>query len=182
MEEYRKCFEDYEISNFGNCRINNKEIKGSINNRGYRYFQVQREGKRNNFLFHHMVAYKFLGDRPDNLVIDHIDRNKLNNHVSNLRYISFNDNLKNCDRYRNDILETNKKKRDNEMRRGYYRDKLLKEGKTLTNRPFGTGSIKKRYGRFQAVITINKVRYNKTFDTEEEAEQYINNIKNNVVV
>ena len=116
MEEYKKCYEDYEISNFGNCRRMLKNgkylyIKGSIQNRGYRYFQINRKGKRTNTLFHHLVAKTFLGERPEGLVIDHIDRNKLNNNVSNLRYITFQENLKNCDRYRDDIKETDPKKR-----------------------------------------------------------------------
>jgi hypothetical protein len=116
-EEYRVCFENYEISNLGNCRkkLLNGEyrlIKGSINNRGYYYFQLQREGKRINKLFHHLVAECFLGERPEGLVIDHIDRNKINNNISNLRYISFQENLKNCERYRSDIETQDKKERN----------------------------------------------------------------------
>lgn len=126
MEEYKKCFEDYEISNFGNCRKKKKSgayiiIKGSINNKGYRYFQVQRDGKRINNLFHHMVAKCFLGDRPENLVIDHIDRNPLNNNVENLRYITQRDNMRNTVRYRDDIEETDSVKRRNILSRDITR-------------------------------------------------------------
>lgn len=135
MEEYKKCFEDYEISNFGNVRRMLKNgkylyIKGSIQNRGYRYFQINRKGKRTNKLFHQLVAKTFLGERPEGLVIDHIDRNKLNNNVSNLRYITFRENLINCDRYRDDIKETDTKKRHNIIQQG-YRDKT-KEKKTYS--------------------------------------------------
>lgn len=95
-EEFRTCFEDYEISNFGNCRRklkngNYKIIKGSVMNRGYKYFQVMRNGIRHNFLFHQMVAKCFIGERND-LDTDHIDRNKLNNNLSNLRYITHKEN------------------------------------------------------------------------------------------
>jgi len=110
MEEYKKFFEDYEISNLGNCRKKlkdgtYKELKGSINNRGYRYIQLSRNKKRINFLFHHQVAYCFIGERPEKLVIDHIDRNKLNNKVENLRYITHVENVRNCAKYREDIKE-----------------------------------------------------------------------------
>lgn len=103
-EEYRICFEDYEISNLGNCRKKLKTgvyitIIGSVNNRGYRYFQIQRNGKRLNKLYHQMVAQCFLGDRPHNFDIDHIDRDKANNILLNLRYVSHLDNMKNQDRY-----------------------------------------------------------------------------------
>ena len=92
-EEYKIAFEDYEVSNFGNIRRklkngNYKSGGGSIDNRGYKYFQLQRDGNRINKHIHHLVAKSFLGERPDNQVIDHIDRNKLNNNVSNLRYIT----------------------------------------------------------------------------------------------
>jgi hypothetical protein len=105
-EEYRICFETYEISNFGNVRrklLNGeyKILKCSILNRGakYKYFQTNREKKRINYLVHHLVAKLFIGNRPDNLVIDHIDRNSLNNNVNNLRYITQKENCHNTDKY-----------------------------------------------------------------------------------
>jgi hypothetical protein len=103
MEEYKLYIYDYEISNLGNIRRktnsgNYKVISGSIINCGYKYFQLQRDGKRTNHLVHHAVAKLFIDDRPENLVIDHIDRNKLNNNVSNLRYITQKENCFNQDR------------------------------------------------------------------------------------
>lgn len=115
-EEYRSYLDEYEVSNFGNVRRTllgggYKELKCSIQNRGYRYFQQQRDGKRINHLIHHIVAKLFLGERPDGLVIDHIDRNKLNNCVDNLRYITQDDNMKNTDKYKTEIDETDPKMR-----------------------------------------------------------------------
>ena len=113
MEVYKVCFESYEISNFGNLRKKTKagkyiNIKGSINNRGYRYFQVQRDGKRINNLFHHMVSNEFIGKRPNGLIVDHIDQDKLNNNVDNLRYTTHTENMRNCKRYKDDIEEKDK--------------------------------------------------------------------------
>ena len=127
MEEWKTIFEDYEISNLGNCRKKGKIIKGCVMNRGYKYFQVQREGKRLNKLFHHLVAEAFIGARPDGLVIDHIDRNKLNNNVNNLRYITQELNMINQDRYRTDIETTDKRERhrifqkEHDIKRGHSR-------------------------------------------------------------
>ena len=108
MEDWKNCIENYEVSNFGNIRrkMNNGEYKiigGSIQNRGYKYFQLIRDGKRINYLIHQLVAKFFIGDRPNGLVIDHIDRNKLNNNVNNLRYITQQDNSRNHERVNAEI-------------------------------------------------------------------------------
>jgi flagellar motility protein MotE (MotC chaperone) len=118
MEEYKNVFENYEISNFGNLRKKlitgeYKNIKGSIlkTGGGYKYLQIKREGKRINKLFHHLVAQAFLGNRPEKLVIDHIDRNPLNNNLINLRYITQKKNTHNCEKYKNEIEEEDPIKR-----------------------------------------------------------------------
>jgi hypothetical protein len=116
MEEYKNFIENIEVSNFGNVRrkLENgdfKEIKGSILNRGYKYFQLQKDGKRTNYLVHHVVAKLFLCERPENMVIDHIDRNSLNNNVNNLRYCSQSENMRNTDRYKSHISITDQKER-----------------------------------------------------------------------
>ena len=108
MEEWKLTIETYEISNLGNVRrlLKNGKylyLKCSIQNIGYKYFQMTRNGKRLNFLIHHLVANEFIGERPNNFVIDHIDRNKLNNNVNNLRYITQKENMFNCDRVYTDI-------------------------------------------------------------------------------
>jgi len=91
--------ERYQVSDTGKIRrllANGKYkiLKGSVNNRGYRYIQLQRNGKRLNFFIHVAVAKQFIGPRPKGKVIDHKDRNKQNNKVDNLRYVSqrFNSN------------------------------------------------------------------------------------------
>lgn len=110
MEEYKICFDTYEISNFGNCRRllkkgEYKQVEGSIlsTGGGYKYFQTNRNGKRTNYLFHHLVAEQFIGSRPEGLVIDHIDRNALNNRVENLRYVTQQENSRNHHRVVEDI-------------------------------------------------------------------------------
>jgi hypothetical protein len=170
-ETWIMIYETYEISNMGNLRKNGKILQGSIQNRGYKYFQLQREGKRINLLFHHLVALAFIGERPDNLVIDHINRNKLDNRVVNLRYITQTENMKNQDRYKVDILET-----DPIKRRAICHKQLYEKTKVLKNtqRKSGSGSLYQREnGRWRAKIDINKITYDKTFDTKDQAEQFL---------
>lgn len=171
MEEWKTIFEDYEISNLGNCRRNEKVINGSVQNRGYKYFQVKREGKRINKLFHHLVAEAFIGERPKGLVIDHIDRNKLNNNINNLRYVSQEINMQNCNRYRTDIETTDKKERHRIIQKEYD----VKRGHSRgIRRPKGTGTIIQREnGNWRAFLIKDGIRYNKTFKTKEEAEKFL---------
>ena len=119
-EIYKNCFENYEISNMGNCRkkLHNglyKIIKGSILNSGggYRYLQIMRNGKRKNYLFHRWVAKCFLGEQPkDKPFVDHINRKPLDNRVENLRWINHQDNLRNTDRFRDDIKAEGKERKN----------------------------------------------------------------------
>jgi len=67
------------------------EAKGSIDNTtGYLRTRLNRK----DFLKHRIVGYAFLGldiDNPKQL-IDHIDRNKQNNNMNNLRIVSHQEN------------------------------------------------------------------------------------------
>jgi hypothetical protein len=137
MEEYKTCFETYEISNLGNCRrlLNDgtyKVVKGSILHRGggYRYFQIARNAKKTNILFHHCVAEQFIGSRPDGLVIDHIDRNSLNNRVENLRYVSQQENCRNQHRVVEDIpFDEHRKQSINKRWRKNNKDRCIENKK-----------------------------------------------------
>ena len=179
MEIYKNCFDNYEISNFGNVRrkllgVGYKNIAGSLLKRGdgYKYFQVQREGKRINFLFHHLVAKYFIGERPEKMVIDHIDRNSLNNHIDNLRYCSQKENTQNTKKYRDDIIET-----DTIIRRNILsRERNRRNGRVKNIRKTkGSGCIQKRTENcWRATITIDKIKHMKHFKTKEEGEEYLN--------
>ena len=166
MEEWKTIIDDYEVSNFGNCRRGDKVINCSIQNRGYKYFQLQREGKRINYLIHQQVAKLFIGERINELVVDHIDRNKLNNNVSNLRYVTQQENCCNMKRYREDILETDPILR----RRILQKESEIRTGRFQNiRRKKGTGGITERNGKYRARWEHKYI----TFDTKEEAEEYL---------
>jgi hypothetical protein len=118
-EIWKECGESenrfYNVSNFGYfksiSKVNKKEkiLKGYPNKDGYLMIAV---GKKKRITIHTLVAYAFLGERPEGLQIDHIDRCKTNNRVDNLRYCTQTENMRNRDDYREDILEEDRKERD----------------------------------------------------------------------
>ena len=61
---------------------------------GYLNLIASKNQKRETLVIHHLVAKHFIGERPKGLVIDHIDGNITNNHVSNLRYVTTKQNLR----------------------------------------------------------------------------------------
>lgn len=63
--------------------------------KGYYVAFVNIKGKVKRVMIHTIVAECWLGDRPNNMQIDHIDQNTHNNHYSNLRYVTHSENMKN---------------------------------------------------------------------------------------
>jgi hypothetical protein len=176
MEEFRPCFETYEISNLGNCRKQLEDgtyklIKGSVLNSGYRYFQVIRKGIRKNYFFHHLVSEQFIGIRPDGLIIDHKDRNKLNNCVDNLHYTTQLENSRNhhrivegipfdenrhynvCKKWRDDNVDAYK-----EHKKQYYQNNKI----ILAEKEKARGNIELECSLCKNIRTMSRSNYNIT--------------------
>jgi len=100
-EEFRPIdgFDGYAVSNFGNVRgKKNTILKPNCCNAGLYYcITLYKDKKKYTKKIHRLVGLVFLPN-PDNLpTIDHIDRNKSNNNVNNLRWADHqtqNDNRK----------------------------------------------------------------------------------------
>jgi hypothetical protein len=166
MEEvYIKIYRDYEVSNYGNIKRKNKQLYGYVANNGYIVISVRENGKNKHITLHSLVAKAFLGERPEGYVIDHIDRIKLNNNVSNLRYCSVSENVKNSSIYRSDVLET-----DPTLRQKIF---ITEYKRRLGQKPRANGCIMERNGKFRAQKCVDNIKYTKTFATKEEAELYL---------
>ena len=86
---------EYSVSNYGRVKHIFKNhyriISGSLHNDGYRF--VTLHGKQ--IPIHRIVAKHFHNDTYDEeLVVNHIDGNKQNNHEKNLEWVSQSENIK----------------------------------------------------------------------------------------
>lgn len=85
-------FPNYQVSNRGRVMnlMRGKVLGDRYNSHGYK--QVKLKGKY--YTVHRLVALAFL-DNPNNLPqVDHIDENKGNNDVSNLRWVTASQNIR----------------------------------------------------------------------------------------
>lgn len=88
---------DYLVSNYGNIRSVKKGIKlvPQVAKRGgYLVIKIVYSGKKKCVKVHRLVAESFLLNPVYKPQVNHIDGNKLNNHVSNLEWATASENIK----------------------------------------------------------------------------------------
>lgn len=99
-EEWRKIkgYENYEVSNFGRVKrvlISKERIKTqSLDKYGYFHVIIFKNSIGKTRTVHQLVAEAFLNHTPNgmSMVVDHIDFNRTNNNVNNLRIITSREN------------------------------------------------------------------------------------------
>jgi hypothetical protein len=116
-EQWKQVFNShYFVSNLGRIkRFNNGELVEINPKLGTRnYLRVNIKGKE--YKIHVLVATLFLKKpKGNNLVVDHLDRNKLNNRVDNLEWVTQSVNIKrhyermNTDKIMREMMEQNLK-------------------------------------------------------------------------
>lgn len=91
----------YQVSNYGNVRSFSKWKKGdllkpSITTTGYYYVNLVKDGRKKIVptRIHRLVATAFIENPEEFPEVNHIDGNKLNNHVSNLEWVSRSRNIR----------------------------------------------------------------------------------------
>ena len=77
---------------------NDKVVKVDIytNKYGYKYFILFNSKDKQKVYIHGAFAKLFIAQpAPHKFIVDHIDRNKHNNNVTNLRWVTYSENNKN---------------------------------------------------------------------------------------
>jgi hypothetical protein len=88
-------YDNHEVSDTGLVRNKGTRriLRPCINKRGYGWVNLCREGtKPRAWCVHRLVAIAFIPNPDNKPFVDHIDRDKRNNHVSNLRWATKQEN------------------------------------------------------------------------------------------
>lgn len=90
MKQYKDT--PYFITEDGRLFRDGKELSTSLTNKGYKNLKLSLNGIRKHLAVHRAVAEIYVPN-PNNLPqVDHLDGNKLNNHYTNLEWVTNQEN------------------------------------------------------------------------------------------
>lgn len=88
-----KGFENYQVSNHGRIKRNEKILKPIKSRNGYLHIFLYSKGKSKQLLVHRIVANAFIENKNNFKEINHIDGNKQNNAIDNLEWCTRKENV-----------------------------------------------------------------------------------------
>ena len=89
-----KNYDNYSVSSFGRIRNDkfNRFMNPSKTTRGYIHIRLSKNGKVKNYQVHRLVGIAFLPNHDNKPKVDHIDKDKTNNNIINLRFATVSQN------------------------------------------------------------------------------------------
>jgi len=135
-------YPEYEVSSLGQVRRNDRILK-LRNTRGYHRVVLYKNNESKSKQVHRLVALAFLPNPENKSQVDHIDRNRTNNMVTNLRWVTCSENCLNTCRRDNPLLGISWKKTHkqyqvqftlNQKTKSYGLYKTLEEAVQVRNR------------------------------------------------
>ena len=110
-------------------------LKSALGGTGYYLICMYKTNNRKTIQLHRLVYQAHNGIIPQNMVIDHIDRNKLNNNIENLRLSTRSQN-----QYNRTMTKNNKSGIKNIIltKNNTYRLQIMKDNKIMCNKTFKT--------------------------------------------
>ena len=108
-------FEDGKVINI-NTGI---EKKHKIDKGGYYCIVLCKDGKQKHFSIHRLIALAFIPNPDNKPCIDHINRNKSDNRIENLRWVTKSENQRNQSCYSNTGKQFINKQKSKTIKQGF---------------------------------------------------------------
>lgn len=138
-----------------------------ISNKGYEYVQLFIKNKSHNVSVHHAVASTFLVNPDNKPTVNHIDGIKKHNHVGNLEWSTYSENLKHAHR-----LGLSNANHVADRQRG------TKIGVTSNYHNVSWDNTRKKWKA--TLKDKGRMEFQKRFDCEIEAAKYVNTMLDNL--
>lgn len=87
-------YPNYRISDCGKVINKHGKILETDISNGYKRVWLYNFGVRERFFIHVLVAMHFCRNQNEEYVVNHKDHNKMNNHYSNLEWVTQSENIK----------------------------------------------------------------------------------------
>ena len=97
-----------------------KEMKPSIDKDGYKLNGLTKNNKTKTFKLHRLIALAFIPNIDNKPCVDHINRDRKDNRLENLRWVSYKENSRNQSCRSNTGLQFITKANKKESKNGYY--------------------------------------------------------------
>ena len=93
-------YDNYEISSHGRVRNNktNRIMKTPTTINGYKNIGLSKDAELKTYNVHRLVAFAFLEKTDEDTDVDHINHDKSNNMVTNIRWVTTSQNCRNASR------------------------------------------------------------------------------------
>lgn len=163
MEQFKPIngFENYGINRNGEIRNIkfNRSFKTFIHKKsGYIKARLCKDGKKKDFYIHRLVGLAFIPNPENKPTIDHIDRNKQNNNVSNLRWATQQEQVENTGVHKDNFLGEKNISTFKNKNGIYFHLRINRSKKKILNKYFN----KKKYTLED--VCIYRDNYLKTID------------------
>lgn len=148
----------YQVSNLGKVKslprtilrkdgkklqIKEQILKGSKDTKGYIQVELKKDGKRNIKVIHRLVANAFISNKDNKEQVNHIDGNKENNCISNLEWVTCQENIQHA--WKNNLNVANYGEKHPNHKLTEEQVKYIKENYKPRDKEYGARALARKF-------------------------------------